>query len=138
MPAILSSLAAAFAGTAAKIALALLLAVALLGGGFVWGDAHATRAVLAASAKDADARVAALQKNYQAVTEDYLNKLSAATARGDGLAAALVQSNSRLAANTAKAQEAIAHAVPPNPGCDLAAGAVDVLRVQPARQPWHQ
>jgi hypothetical protein len=133
MPAILSSLFAALGGSAVKIGLALLLAAALLGCGFVWGDMHATRAALDAAAKDGDARVAALQKNYQAVTRDYLGKLSAANARGDGLAASLAAANGQLAANTDKAKEAITHAMPPNPSCDLPAAAVGVLRAHPAR-----
>lgn len=138
MPSFLSSIIAVLGGNAVKIGLGLLLAAGLLGSGFVWGDAHATRAALDAGAKDADARVAGLQKNYQAVTQGYLSKLSAQTTRGDGLAAALAEADSRLAANTAKAKEAIAHAVPPNSACDLSAAAVDVLRAQAARQSWHE
>jgi hypothetical protein len=134
MTAILSSIAASLGGTAAKIGLALLLAAGLLGGGFVWGEAHVTAIALDAAAKDADARVASLQKNYQAVTQDYLEKLSAQTARGNGLALALAQADSELAAHTAQAKEAIAHAVPSNSACDLPAAAVGVLRAQPARQ----
>ena len=138
MAVFLSAIAAALGGKALKIGLALLLAAGLLGGGFVWGDVHATRAALDDAAKDADARVAGLQKNYQAVTQGYLSKLSAQTTRGDGLAAALAEAGSRLAANTAKAKEAIAHAVPPNSACDLSAAAVGVLRAQAARQSWHE
>jgi hypothetical protein len=134
MPPFLTTIAAWLGGKVLKLDLALLLAAGLLGGGFVWGDAHATKLALDAGAKDGDARIAALQKNYQAVTSDYLGKLSAENAHGDELAAALATADSRLAANTAEAKEAIAHAVSPNSACDLSAPAIGILRRQPARQ----
>ncbi len=54
-------------------------------------EVHAIQAALDDAAKDADALVACLQKNYQAVTQGYLSKLLAQTARGDGFAAALAE-----------------------------------------------
>lgn len=134
MPAFLTEMGAAIAAHALKLALGFSLLLAAAGGGFVWGDAHAARTAMEAAAKEADARVAALQKNYDAITQDYLGKLKAQGARGDDLAAALTEADSRLAGTTAKAKEAIAHAVPPDPACDIPAAAVGVLRAQPARQ----
>lgn len=134
MPAFLTNIGAALAANALKWGLGLALFLAAAGGGFVWGDSHATSVALKASTADADARVAAAQKQDQATTANYLSQLSAQKARGDALAASLVQSQSQLAAATSAAKETVAHAIPENSACDLPLSVVASLRAQPARQ----
>jgi hypothetical protein len=134
MPSFLADIGSAIAANALKIGLGLLLLLAAGGGGFVWGDSHASRIAVEAASKDADARVAALQKQTAATVQDYLARLSAENARGDDLAAALAKADTTLSANAAKAKETIAHDVPQNSACDLSAAVVGVLLGQPARQ----
>ena len=133
MPLFLAGLAASLGANALKIAALALAAAALVGGGYVWGDMHATRLAMETSANAAQTQVAAVAAGYQATLTDYATKLKAQAARGDQLAAELDQSRTQLAASAAAAKEKLSHVVPANAACDLPAAAVDVLRAQPAR-----
>ena len=110
-----------------------LAAAALFGGGYVWGDTHATRIAMDASSRAAQAQVASVSAAYQTTITGYTARLKAQAARGDQLAAALAQSRTQLAASAAAAKETISHAVSTNSVCDLPAAAVAMLRAQPAR-----
>jgi hypothetical protein len=133
MPSFLASLGGMLAANALKLGLCLFLLAFAVGGGFLWGDSHATSIATEAAVKDADARVAAVQKSYSAALRDYQGKLSTQNARGDALTAQLAGDQSRLATITAQAKEQISHAIPPNSACDLPAAAIRLLNAQPAR-----
>jgi hypothetical protein len=138
MPPFLVSIGAAFAANALKLGLGLLLLALAVGGGFVWGDSHATSIATEAAAKDADARVVAVQKAYQSTISDYQGKLIAQNARGDALSAQLADDQNQLAVLTAKAKQQISHAIPPDSACDLPADVTRLLNGQPARQSSNQ
>lgn len=133
MPAFLANIGAAFAGNALKWGACLVLLLGVAAGGFVWGDNHATAIAITSATRDADARVAAAQKSDSVILADYVAKLSAQSARGEALSAALAASQAKLSAAAGAAKENIAHAISQNTSCDLPAAAVSLLNAQPAR-----
>lgn len=124
----------AMTGNALKIGLYALVAFALVGGGFIWGDTRATRIALQEGAKSAQIQVAATEAAYQKTIAGYLGKLKAQTARGDELAGALAIAQAALKADAAKSKDKISHEMPPNPVCDIPVPVLDELRGQAARR----
>lgn len=133
MPIFLTSLFTSMGGSLLKIALIALAIVGLIGGGFVWGDMHATKIAMESSVKDADARVAAVSKSYQDQITSYAAKAKAQADRGNDLASQLAAAQSKLASAGSASKEKISHDVPTAAICDLPASALDVLRGQAAR-----
>jgi uncharacterized protein HemX len=129
----LASIGSALGANALKIGVALIVAVGLLGGGFVWGDEHATGVALKASANAAQTAVAAASKGYEASIADYTNKLKAQQFVSKNLSGELAQAKLERDAALKSSQAKVAHVVPANTACDLSAGALDLLRVQAAR-----
>jgi len=115
------------------LALGLAASLASLGAGFVWGDAHATRAAIRIANENADTRVAALDASYKAMIGDYTTKQRAATDAIARLAEQLEAERGRSARAASQAKETLAHVQDASLDRPVPVAVLDLLRAQPAR-----
>lgn len=118
---------------AIALVLGLAASLACLGVGYVWGTAHATRAAMEIADKAANARVAALDKSYQAIITDYVARQRAATDTIARLSAELETERGKSAAAASKAKEKLSHVADASLDRPVPAAVLDLLREQPAR-----
>ena len=130
----LASIGATLGANAIKIGLALVLAAALFGGGYVMGDTHATKVALQAGASAIKEAVDANAIGYQRTIADYVAKVKAANQHSDDLAKQLADAQAALTAPANISKEKIRHAMPENLVCDIPSAALDELRAQAARR----